>query len=111
SAVRCGCGIGEALKELEIEVRIGVHAGEVEHEEESLIGITVHIGFRVTNLAGAGEVLVSSTVRDLMAGSGITFTDRGAHILRGIPGEWRPFSPDRPQAKAPPSQTLPPPLA
>ena len=76
---------------------------EARHEEESLIGITVHIGFRVANLAGAGEVLVSSTVRDLMAGAGITFTDRGAHILRGIPGEWRLFTPDIPTARAPTS--------
>ena len=82
---------------------MGVHTGEVEHEEESLIGITVHIGFRVTSLADPGEVLVSSTVRDLMAGSGITFTDRGAHILRGIPGEWRLFTPDIPTARAPTS--------
>jgi class 3 adenylate cyclase len=103
SAVRCACAIREALKELELEVRIGVHTGEVEHEEESLIGITVHIGFRVTSLAGPGEVLVSSTVRDLMAGSGITFTDRGTHILRGIPGEWRLFTPDVPAARAPTS--------
>jgi len=88
------CSIRDAVKVLEIEVRIGVHAGEVEHEEESPIGITVHIGARVTSLAGPGEVLVSSTVRDLTAGSGITFTDRGSHILRGIPGEWRLFTPD-----------------
>src|SRR5713226_2743634 len=90
---------GLALKDLGIEVKIGVHTGEVEYEEESLIGITVHIGFRVANLAGAGEVLVSSTVRDLMAGSGITFTDRGMHSLRGIPGEWRLFTPDIPSAR------------
>ena len=103
SAVRCACAIREALKDLGIEVRIGVHTGEVEYEEESLIGITVHIGFRVANLAGVGEVLVSSTVRDLMAGSGITFTDRGTHSLRGIPGEWRLFTPDIPSARAPTS--------
>jgi class 3 adenylate cyclase len=103
SAVRCACAIREAVKDLGIEVRIGVHTGEVEHEEESPIGITVHIGSRVTNLAGPSEVLVSSTVRDLMAGSGITFTDRGAHILRGIPGEWRLFTPDVPKGGARPS--------
>jgi class 3 adenylate cyclase len=103
SAVRCACAIGEAMKELGIEMRIGVHAGEVEHEEESPIGITVHIGARVTSLASPGEVWVSSTVRDLMAGSGITFTDRGTHILRGIPGEWRLFTPDVPEARAPTS--------
>jgi class 3 adenylate cyclase len=91
------------VKEFGLDMRIGVHTGEVEYEEESLIGITVHIGFRVANLAGVGEVLVSSTVRDLMAGSGITFTDRGTHILRGIPGEWRLFMPDIPTARAPTS--------
>jgi class 3 adenylate cyclase len=103
SAVRCACAIREAVKELGIEMRIGVHTGEVEYEEESLIGITVHIGFRVTSLADPGEVWVSSTVRDLMAGSGITFTDRGTHILRGIPGEWRLFAPAIPTARAPTS--------
>jgi class 3 adenylate cyclase len=102
-AVRCACAIREAVKELGIEVRIGVHAGEVEHEEESPIGITVHIGSQVTNLAGPGEVLVSSTVRDLVAGSGITFTDRGTHILRGLTEEWRLFTPDVPEVSAPTS--------
>jgi class 3 adenylate cyclase len=100
SAVRCACAIREAVKELELEVKIGVHAGEVEYEGKDLIGITVHIGSRVTNLAGPGEVLVSGTVRDLMAGSGITFTDRGTHMLRGIPGEWRLFTPNVPEASA-----------
>src|SRR5262249_55334125 len=103
SAVRCACAICEAVKALGIEVRIGVHTGEVEYEEESLIGITVHIGARVTHLADPGEVLVSSTVRDLMAGSGITFTDRGMHILKGILGEWRLFAPDISTARAPTS--------
>jgi class 3 adenylate cyclase len=103
SAVRCACAICAAVKELGIEVRIGVHTGEVEHEGEDLFGITIHIGSRVTNLAGPGEVLVSSTVRDLVAGSGITFTDRGTHILRGIPGEWRLFTPDVPEADTRPS--------
>jgi class 3 adenylate cyclase len=75
------------VKDLGIEVRVGVHAGEVEHEGEDFIGITLHIGSRVTGIADPGEVLVSSTVRDLVAGSGITFTDRGTHVLRGLPGE------------------------
>jgi class 3 adenylate cyclase len=97
SAVRCACAISEAVKALGIEMRIGVHAGEVEHEGDGLVGITLHIGSRVTGVAGPGEVLVSSTVRDLVAGSGITFTDRGTHILRGIPGEWRLFTPDVPE--------------
>lgn len=103
SAVRCACAMREAVKELGIEMRIGVHAGEVEYEGEDLIGITLHIGSRVTGVAGPGEVLVSSTVRDLVAGSGITFTDRGGHILRGIPGEWRLFTPDVPEVGTRPS--------
>jgi class 3 adenylate cyclase len=86
SAVRCACAIREAVKALEIAVRLGGHAGEVEDEGEALIGLTIHIGSRVTGVAGPGEVLVSSTVRDLVAGSGITFTERGTHSLRGIPG-------------------------
>jgi class 3 adenylate cyclase len=100
SAVRCACAIREAVKELGIEMKIGVHAGEVEHAGEDLIGITIHIGSRVTNLASPGEVLVSNTVKELLAGSGITFTERGTHILRGIPGEWRLFTPDIPTAHA-----------
>ena len=100
SAVRCACAMREAVKDLGLEVRIGVHTGEVEHEEERLIGITVHIGFRVANLAGAGEVLVSNTVKDLMAGSGITCTDRGTHTFKGLPGEWRLFTPDIPEVRA-----------
>jgi class 3 adenylate cyclase len=94
SAVRCACAIREAMKDLGIEVRVGVHAGEVEHEGEDLIGITLHIDWKVMEMAGPGEVFVSSTVRDLMAGSGITFTARGTHVLRGLPGEWRLFTPD-----------------
>jgi class 3 adenylate cyclase len=103
SAVRCACSIREAVKELGIEMRIGVHAGEVEHEGDGLIGITLHIGSRVTGVADPGEVLVSSTVRDLVAGSSVTFTDRGTHILRGIPGEWRLFAPDVPEVGVRPS--------
>jgi class 3 adenylate cyclase len=103
SAVRCACAIREAVKALEIAVRIGVHAGEVEYDGEALIGLTIHIGSRVTGVADPGEVLVSSTVRDLVAGSGITFTERGTHILRGIPGEWRLFTPDVPEVGVRPS--------
>jgi class 3 adenylate cyclase len=103
SAVRCACAIREAVQELGIEMRIGVHAGELEHAGEDLIGITIHIGSRVTNLASPGEVLVSNTVKELVTGSGITFTKRGTHILRGIPGEWRLFTPDIPTAHAPTS--------
>jgi class 3 adenylate cyclase len=103
SAVRCACAIHEAVKALGIAVRIGVHAGEVEYDGEALIGLTIHIGSRVTGIADPGEVVVSSTVRDLVAGSGITFTDRGTHILRGLPGEWRLFTPDIPAVGVRPS--------
>jgi class 3 adenylate cyclase len=100
-AIRCACAIRDAVKELGIAVRVGVHAGEVEHTGEDLIGITVYTGWRVTGMAGPGEVLVSSTVKDLVAGSGITFTARGTHTLKGLPGEWPLFAPDVPEASAP----------
>ena len=94
SAIRCAFAIRDAVKALGLNVRMGVHAGEVEPEGEGLIGITVHIGACVMRMAGPGEVLVSSTVKDLVAGSGITFMDRGTHTLKGLPGEWPLFSPD-----------------
>jgi class 3 adenylate cyclase len=75
-----------------MEVRIGLHTGEIELAGEDIRGIAVHIGARVSSLAGAGEVLVSGTVRDLVAGSGIEFEDRGMHSLKGVPGEWRVFA-------------------
>jgi class 3 adenylate cyclase len=94
SAIRCACAIRDAVKALGLAVRIGVHAGEVEHEGEGLIGITVHIGACVMQVAGPGEVLVSSTVKDLVAGSGITFTARGTYTLKGLPDAWPLFAPD-----------------
>lgn len=103
SAIRCACAIRDAVKELGIDMRMGVHAGEVEHAGEGLVGITVHIGARVASMADPGEVLVTSTVKDLVAGSGITFRDRGTHILRGLPGEWRLLAPIVPEASAPTS--------
>ncbi|HEY5865475.1 MAG TPA: adenylate/guanylate cyclase domain-containing protein [Candidatus Tectomicrobia bacterium] len=98
AAIRCGYAIRDAAQGLGMAVRVGIHAGEVEYADESIIGITVHTGFRITGVAQPGEILVSNTVKDLVAGSGITFTDRGAHILRGLPGEWRLFTPDVPKA-------------
>ncbi len=92
-AVRCGCAVLAAVKPLGIDVRVGIHAGEVEREGNDLFGITLHIGARIRSLAQPGEVLVSSAVRDMVVGSGIAFTDRGAHILKGIPGEWRLYAP------------------
>jgi class 3 adenylate cyclase len=84
-------------------VRVGIHAGEVELDDKTISGITVYTGAKITQEARPGEVLVSSTVKDLVAGSGITFTDRGTHILKGLPGEWRLFTPDVPEASAPAS--------
>jgi len=77
------------VRSLGIEIRAGVHTGEVEIADDGVRGIAVHIGARVSALAGAGEVLVSSTVRDLVAGSGLQFEDRGFHELKGVPDPWR----------------------
>jgi class 3 adenylate cyclase len=87
--IRCARAICEEARALGLEVRTGLHTGEVELAGEALRGIAVHIAARVAASAGAGEVLVSSTVRDLVAGSGIEFEDRGVHALKGVPGEWR----------------------
>jgi pimeloyl-ACP methyl ester carboxylesterase len=89
--VRCAQAICEAVRPLGIEARAGLHTGEIELRGDDVGGIAVHIGQRVSGLAGPGEVLVSSTVKDLVAGSGITFADRGSHVLRGVPDEWRIF--------------------
>lgn len=91
-AVRCAAAIRDAVSPLGLEVRAGVHTGEVELEGEHVRGIAVHTGARVGALAEAGEVLVSSTVKDLTAGSGLEFEDRGAHELKGVPGEWRLYA-------------------
>ena len=87
-AVRCAQAISDGVTPLGISVRAGVHTGECEIMGEKLGGIAVHIGSRIASLATAGEVLVSSTVKDLVAGAGIRFEPRGSHILKGIPGEW-----------------------
>jgi pimeloyl-ACP methyl ester carboxylesterase len=87
-AVRCAQAISDGVKPLGISIRAGVHTGECEIMGEKLGGIAVHIGSRIASLATAGEVLVSSTVRDLVAGAGIRFEPRGSHILKGVPGEW-----------------------
>jgi class 3 adenylate cyclase len=79
------------VRALGIEVRCGVHTGECELAGEKLTGIAAHIGARVAGLAAPGEVLVSQTVRDLVAGSGLVFEERGSHTLRGVPGEWLLF--------------------
>jgi class 3 adenylate cyclase len=91
-AIRCAEAISKEAQSLRIAVRAGLHAGECEVRGEDIGGIAVHIGARVVALAGPGEVLVSSTVRDLVGGSGIEFDDRGMHELKGVPGEWHIFS-------------------
>ncbi len=91
-AVSCARSIAEAVKELGIEIRAGVHTGECMVMGNKLSGIAVHIGARVAARAAPGEVLVSSTVRDLVAGSGLAFDSRGAHILKGVPGEWQLYA-------------------
>ena len=93
NAVRCALTVSDAVKQLDIQIRAGVHTGEVEVRGEDLGGLAVHIGARIAGLASAGEVLVSGTVRDLLAGSGIVFADRGEHRLKGVPGTWRVFAP------------------
>lgn len=94
-AVRCACAISDALRPLGVRIRAGLHTGECETIGEKLAGIAVHIGARVTALAEPDEVLVSSTVKDLVAGSGLRFQDRGVHALRGVPGELRLFAVQR----------------
>lgn len=89
AAVECALEIGGRVKELGIEIRAGVHVGEVEDVAGKIGGLSVPIAARITGLAGAGEVLVSRTVRDLAAGSGLRFEDRGKHQLKGVPGEWQ----------------------
>lgn len=90
--IRCARDLVRAAAQLDIPVRAGVHAGEVEVRGDDVAGIAVHIGARVASAAGAGEVLVSRTVRDLVSGSGITFDDRGLHDLKGVPEPWQLFS-------------------
>jgi class 3 adenylate cyclase len=94
-AVRCACAITESVRDLGLEVRAGLHTGECELIDGKVAGIAVHIGARVARSAGPGEVRVSSTVKDLIAGSGLDFEDRGVQELKGIPGEWHLFAVSR----------------
>jgi len=91
-AIRCACAIVHGVRDLGLSVRAGLHTGECEVADGKIAGIAVHTGARVAALAATDEVLVSNTVRDLVAGSGIQFSDRGPHALKGIPGEWRLFA-------------------
>jgi class 3 adenylate cyclase len=94
-AIRCACAVTEAVRDLGIEIRAGLHTGECELVDGKVGGIAVHIGARVSAAAAPGEVLVSSTVKDLVAGSGLEFADRGAAELKGVPGEWRLYAVER----------------
>jgi class 3 adenylate cyclase len=91
-AIRCAMAIRDAIRSLGIEVRAGLHTGECEVRGDDIGGIAVHIGARVSALAGPNDVLVSSTLRDLVIGSGLDFEERGAHTLKGVPGEWSLFA-------------------
>jgi hypothetical protein len=91
-AIRCAMAIRDAVQALGIEVRAGLHTGECEVRGDDIGGIGVHMGARVSALAGANDVLVSSTLRDPVIGSGLEFEERGAYELKGVPGEWRLFA-------------------
>ena len=91
-AIRCAMSIRDAVQSLGIQVRAGLHTGECEVRGDDIGGIGVHIGARVSALAGPNDVLVSSTLRDLVIGSGLEFDERGAHQLKGVPGEWHLFA-------------------
>jgi class 3 adenylate cyclase len=91
-AIRCACAIVEGARQLGVELRAGLHTGECEVRGDDLGGIAVHIGARVAAMAAPGEVLASSTVKDLVAGSGLRFADRGTRVLKGVPGEWQLYA-------------------
>jgi class 3 adenylate cyclase len=91
-AIQCACAIRDTVRALGIDIRAGLHTGEVELRGDDVAGMAVHIGARVSALARPGEVLVSSTVKELVAGSGIDFEDRGEHELKGVPGFWRLYA-------------------
>lgn len=91
-AVRCTFSIQAASREMGLAVRAGAHTGEVELDADRVTGMAVHIGARVCSLATAGETLVSSTIKDLVSGSGLRFEDRGRHALKGVPGEWQLYA-------------------
>jgi class 3 adenylate cyclase/alpha-beta hydrolase superfamily lysophospholipase len=90
-AIRCARAIRDGVQSLGLEIRAGLHTGECERVDGKISGLAVNIGARVAALAGGGQVFVSSTVKDLVAGSGLDFEDRGVHDLKGVPGEWRLF--------------------
>ena len=92
--IRCAIVIRDALRGLGLEIRAGLHTGEIAVQDGDIAGLAVHLAARVEALAASGEVLVSRTLRDLVVGSGLTFTDRGSHVLKGVPDEWQLFAVD-----------------
>jgi class 3 adenylate cyclase len=90
--VRCACDIRDRVRDLGLEIRAGLHTGEVERREDSVAGLAVHVGARVAALAAASEVIVTSVVRALVLGSGLSFVDRGVHSLNGVPDAWQLFA-------------------
>ncbi len=91
-AVQCAVAIRDALRQLGIEIRVGVHTGEIERRGDDVAGVAVHLAQRVQSRAQPGEVLVSRTVVDLVVGSDLRFVDRGEYELKGLPGQWRVFA-------------------
>src|SRR3990172_798050 len=106
AALQCVLVAAQQGHDLGIEIRAGVHVGEVEQAGAKVTGIAVPIASRIMALAGPGEVLVSATVRDLAAGSGLTFDDRGSHELKGVPGEWHVYAVGRPAVTTEPAAAL-----
>jgi class 3 adenylate cyclase len=94
-AVSCGLSIADAVSDLGLQVRVGLHTGEIELRGDDIGGISAHVGARVAALAAPDEVLVSRTVRDLVAGSGLMFVDRGQHELKGVPDRWNVYAASR----------------
>lgn len=101
NGVNCAIAISDGVRSVGLDVRIGMHLGEVEMLGERLMGTSVHVGALMCSLSTAGEILVTSTLREAMTGSNIRFEDRGAHELKGIPGEWRIFAVVRDEAMRP----------
>jgi Adenylate cyclase, family 3 (some proteins contain HAMP domain) len=98
-AVRCAAHLLDAVHSLGIDIRVGLHAGECETEDDKMVGIAVHVGARAACVAQPGEIVVSSTVRDLVAGSGLRFGDRGIHTLKGFVEPWHLFTVDLASAR------------
>jgi class 3 adenylate cyclase len=91
-AIRCALGMRDALRDLGLTIRAGLHIGEIEIQREDIAGLAVHIAARIEALASSGEILVSRTLPDLVVGSGLRFVERGSHELKGVPGTWQLFS-------------------